>query len=119
MRQPSARICMQSTRPALAALVLALACAPKQQAPQAPSPKPIIDQSRTPVKGTRVPETESEDSLRPMVPPEAAYTHGWMPLASTGVDKFLRLHPTHDGRGVIIGILDTGIDPGIPGLGKT
>jgi tripeptidyl-peptidase II len=110
---------MQSTRTALAALILALACAPKQPAPQPPAPKPIVDQSRAPVKGTRVPKPEPEDTLRPMVPPEAAYTHGWMPLASTGVDKFLRLHPTHDGRGVIIGILDTGIDPGIPGLGKT
>jgi tripeptidyl-peptidase-2 len=110
---------MQLTRSALAALMVASACAPKQQAPQAPGPKPIIDQSRAPVKGTRVPEPEPEDTLRPMVPPETAYAHGWMPLGSTGVDKFLRLHPTYDGRGVIIGILDTGIDPGIPGLGKT
>jgi tripeptidyl-peptidase II len=110
---------MRSTRSTLAALVLALACAPKQQAPQAPAPKPNIDQSRVPATGTRVPEPEPEDTLRPMVPAEAAYTHGWMPLASTGVDKFLRLHPSHDGRGVIIGILDTGIDPGIPGLLKT
>ena len=42
-----------------------------------------------------------------------------MPLASTGVNEFLRSHPTYDGRGVLIGILDTGIDPGIPGLSKT
>jgi subtilisin family serine protease len=42
-----------------------------------------------------------------------------MPLASTGVDRFLRAHPTYDGRGVLIGILDTGIDPGVPGLSTT
>ncbi len=42
-----------------------------------------------------------------------------MPLASTGVDRFLRAHPDYDGRGVLIGILDTGIDPGVPGLGTT
>jgi subtilisin family serine protease len=45
-----------------------------------------------------------------------AYAHGWMPLASTGVDRFLRAHPEYDGRGVLIGILDTGIDPAVPGL---
>jgi subtilisin family serine protease len=54
-----------------------------------------------------------------MVPPETALAQGWMPLASTGVDKFLQLHPTFDGRGVIIGILDTSIDPGIQGLIRT
>ncbi len=59
------------------------------------------------------------DTLQPVVPPEAAYAHGWMPLASTGVNDFLRSHPTFDGRGVLIGILDTGIDPGIPGLSRT
>jgi subtilisin family serine protease len=45
-----------------------------------------------------------------------AYAHGWMPLASTAVDRFLRAHPEYDGRGVLIGILDTGIDPAVPGL---
>jgi subtilisin family serine protease len=54
-----------------------------------------------------------------MVPADAAYARGWMPLASTGVDQFLRAHPNYDGRNVLIGILDTGIDPGIPGLEKT
>jgi subtilisin family serine protease len=48
-----------------------------------------------------------------------AFSHGWMPLASTGVDRFLRAHPEFDGRGVLIGILDTGVDPGIPGLTTT
>jgi tripeptidyl-peptidase-2 len=116
---------MPRTRIILGALALTLACAPKQPAPEVPLPKPSVDPGRTAPTTIRVPppaketEPEPEDSLRPMVPPEAAYTHGWMPLASTGVDKFLRLHPGQDGRGVIIGILDTGIDPGIPGLSKT
>jgi len=106
-------------------LALALACAPKQPASEAPLPKPNIDPGRVPPREIEVPPSaqsptpEPEDTLRPMVPAEAAYAHGWMPLASTGVDKFLRLHPNYDGRGVLIGILDTGIDPGIPGLVKT
>ena len=62
------------------------------------------------------PPTPPVDSVRRVAPPEVAYAHGWMPLASTGVDRFLRAQPEADGRGVLIGILDTGIDPGVPGL---
>ncbi len=49
----------------------------------------------------------------------AAFAHGLMPLHSTRVDGFAKAHPEWDGRGVLIAILDTGIDPGIPGLGVT
>jgi len=38
-----------------------------------------------------------------------------MPLAPTGVTTFAAQHPTFDGRGVLIAILDSGIDPTIPG----
>ncbi|MEO8634116.1 MAG: S8 family serine peptidase [Gemmatimonadales bacterium] len=55
----------------------------------------------------------------PIIPPAEAYSRGWMPLRPTGVPAFLAAHPTYDGRGVIIGILDSGQDPGIPGLGRT
>jgi subtilisin family serine protease len=68
--------------------------------------------------GARAPAAPApvSDSVRRVAPPDAAYAHGWMPLASTGVDRFLRAHPEADGRGVLIGILDTGVDPGVPGL---
>jgi tripeptidyl-peptidase II len=106
------------------ALLLSLACAPKQREPEPPTPKPNIDPGRTPPEQLRVPPPAkepqlSEDTLKPMVSAEAAYAHDWMPLASTGVTRFLQQHPTYDGRGVIIGILDTGIDAGVPGLQKT
>ena len=42
-----------------------------------------------------------------------------MPLAPTGVTTFAAQHPMFDGRGVLIAILDSGIDPTIPGLGLT
>jgi len=121
---------MPSPRMTLAALAFALACGPKQPepkqpAPEQPLPKPNIDPGRLPPKDGRVPpsavvpEPDPYDTLQPVVPPDAAYAHGWMPLASTGVNDFLRSHPTFDGRGVLIGILDTGIDAGIPGLSRT
>lgn len=48
-----------------------------------------------------------------------AFARGWMPLRSTGVDRFAASHPDADGRGVVIAILDSGIDPGVPGLTRT
>jgi subtilisin family serine protease len=114
---------MPTPRLTLAALALALACAPKQSepeqpAPETPLPKPNIDPGRLPRPAAK-PEPDPYDGIQPVAPPEAAFAHGFMPLASTGVDELLRLHPTYDGRGVLIAILDTGIDPGIPGLSLT
>jgi subtilisin family serine protease len=42
-----------------------------------------------------------------------------MPLSSTGVREFLAAHPTWDGRGILIGILDSGLDAGVPGFDST
>lgn len=42
-----------------------------------------------------------------------------MPLGGTGADRFVKAHPEWDGRGVLIAILDSGLDPSIPGLTTT
>ncbi|HXM37390.1 MAG TPA: S8 family serine peptidase [Gemmatimonadales bacterium] len=67
----------------------------------APTPPTQADGSRTP---------------QPAVEPPVAFMLGLMPLKSTGVDVFRTAHPNYDGRGVLIAILDSGLDPGVPGL---
>ncbi|MEP7326891.1 MAG: S8 family serine peptidase [Gemmatimonadota bacterium] len=84
-----------------------------------PAIQPNIDPGPLPGSGI--------ESLRDQLPPqpiysedpETAFRRGKMPLFSTGIPEFLRLHPTYDGRGVLIAILDSGIDAGVRGLDST
>ena len=82
--------------------------------------KPNVDPGRTPAS------IESPRDQLPPPPertfsqsPDLAFQLQKMPLYTTGVPQFLATHPTYDGRGVLIAILDSGIDGGIPGLATT
>ncbi|HSE26981.1 MAG TPA: S8 family serine peptidase [Gemmatimonadales bacterium] len=102
-------------RPALLLLapLLAAACAPNP----AP-PRPNVDPIRFPADPAPAPPVRPAETER-VAPPDAAYAAGWMPLAPTGVPRFLQALPEADGRGVLIAILDSGLDPSIPGLDRT
>ena len=89
------------------AVVLAAACSPAT-APAGPSVVPSVRPSVPPA-----------DTAQPIAPPADAAALGWMPLASTNVPAFARAHPTYDGRGVIIAILDAGLDAGVLGPERT
>ncbi|KAJ2833974.1 hypothetical protein GGI24_000616 [Coemansia furcata] len=56
----------------------------------------------------------------PTASPRAEFpTLGLLPRADTQAGDFVRKHPTYDGRGTVVAILDTGIDPGAKGLQLT
>ncbi|MGH7515767.1 MAG: S8 family serine peptidase, partial [Gemmatimonadales bacterium] len=131
---------MSAMRLSVCLLAAALACSSGRRAASTPAPAASSDTAQSTTSGRRTdapgagepststagapaaaarPSHSVDDSVRRLAPPAVAYAHGWMPLASTGVDRFLRGHPESDGRGVLIGILDSGIDPSVPGLVKT
>jgi subtilisin family serine protease len=79
--------------------------------------KPSVDPGRIDPTGGSPPDTvPSAPEPRFSQDPRIAYQLQKMPLYSTGVPRFLESHPESDGRGILIGILDSGIDAAVPGL---
>ncbi len=99
---------------ALSAAVALAACA---RGPVPEVPRPTMDPGRItpPVVAPPAPPPLKT----PVIPPTEAFRRGLMPLASTNVWAFRQAKPAADGRGVVIGILDSGIDAGIIGLDVT
>ncbi len=109
-----------------AALALTLACAthreeptPAPSPPSAPTPPRNVDPGRAQAPKVQLSNPAPAEQVERIAPPEVAFAHDWMALGSTRVDRFLEAHPAYDGRGVLIAILDTGIDPTVPGLQTT
>jgi tripeptidyl-peptidase-2 len=68
------------------------------------------------------PSTAPPSLPMPVMPPDKTTSKtdwSFLPLGATHADRFVEEHPTYDGRGVIIFIFDTGVDPGIAGLQTT
>lgn len=100
---------------------LVLGCTPpravevRPQMDPAPLPGPTEPRPASP----EPPPVAPADGAKRSLPPEEAAQRGLMPLASTGVPEFAQALPQADGRGVLIAILDSGIDPSVPGLQRT
>lgn len=67
---------------------------------------------------------ESEELIgwrprKPLIPPRVAMLAGLLPLRTLGIDTFRASYPEFDGRGVVIAIMDNGVEPGVAGLTHT
>jgi subtilisin family serine protease len=65
--------------------------------------------------------TDGQTAPTPHDPPDASTPRDnpYMPIRDTGAASFLAAHPTWDGRGVTVGVLDTGVTLDHPALATT
>ena len=61
----------------------------------------------------------TQSSQAPIAPAAAFPLSMVIPKDETRASHFLSANPTYDGRGIVVGILDTGVDPGAIGLTTT
>ena len=84
-----------------------------------------IDLNRTypvpvPDLGTAGIETRSARSAGPSAPDAGTpAVNPYMPISETGATDFVDANPAWDGRGTVVGVLDTGVDVGHPALQTT
>ena len=100
---------------ALPAVLVACSTA-RIPAPSAPTPAVAA----APAQPAAMPAPDALPKPKhPVAPAPTAYMLGLMPLEATGVAAWRGVHPAYDGRGVLIGILDSGVDRGVAGLQTT
>ncbi|WP_169582892.1 MULTISPECIES: S8 family serine peptidase [Microbacterium] len=75
-------------------------------------PAPEVGTSGTVTLGARGAGPSAPDAGTPVRNP-------YMPIEETGAASFIESHPTWDGRGVVVGVLDTGVDIEHPALQTT
>ncbi|MGD8727235.1 MAG: S8 family serine peptidase, partial [Gemmatimonadales bacterium] len=88
-------------------------------ASSAPRPESTAPPPLTSVGEAAPVDATATGGPQPILPPRVAMLAGLMPNRSIRADEFLVEHPTFDGRGVVIGILDSGVDAGLPGFART
>lgn len=100
----------------VASLVVACAAPPTPDVVPAPTLPQVGTLPTTIVPDVTVEPLLSTDRREAAL---AAYRAGLMSLHATAIDRHRELAPRHDGRGVLIAILDSGIDPAVAGLDST
>ncbi|KAL2550422.1 Tripeptidyl-peptidase 2 [Forsythia ovata] len=66
-----------------------------------------------------MPSGEDNGALRNFKLNESTFLASLMPKKEIAADRFVEAHPQYDGRGVIIAIFDSGVDPAAAGLQVT
>ncbi len=96
-----------------------IACSAAVRAPEPEAPAPAVAAAEPAAAAPAPAPAALPKPKAPVAPASTAYLLGLMPLDATGVSAWRTAHPAYDGRGVLIGILDSGVDPGVAGLQTT
>ncbi|KAL8557152.1 hypothetical protein ACS0TY_004563 [Phlomoides rotata] len=66
-----------------------------------------------------MPSGDDNGALRNLKLNESTFLASLMPKNEIAADRFVEAHPHYDGRGVVIAIFDSGVDPAAAGLKET